>query len=466
MGLFSKRRSYSIRAQCQCAGGFFIRPALCALAAAVLLPLLATPSFAAASAQTVGPSLASTAFYVPEEMEVGLAILARSPGASWGEKGSEAAAVSIYVDGIYNQDMLFYGGATDFFYRGTLGRLTRGRHSVAVRLNASRSARGARRAEITSLNPLLLGRIHRKANEDLIAMAHSPILFARPNAIDNFTDVPLIMYYETSAEAGDLMVRYTVVFSHEDGGTPSSALMARWGRVTDIEWVYQVRLRGGEVVERIYQGVGHETKPFTGAFASGNHPLLAVASDNNNFSDLATSAVRFALLPARARLDASSREAVMDANPWTYRVMTEELRRERRIDPAARTPNMIADPREYLYVEAYAEQRGTTISLVLVDEATGRSESDLGDPRLRVERGGYFRIAVRLPSARKDRLSILLRCHASEKPAGPRECRGVRVTKALLLDKNFTLRELRVTEQPGKDLKPDETLTFGLGKEP
>jgi hypothetical protein len=438
-----------------------VQGALCVI---IFTFLLAPSSHGAARERTKRPPLPSTAFYVPEAMEVGLAIVARSPGASWGEKGSEASAVSIYVDGIYNQDLLFYGGAGDFSYRVMLGRLSRGRHAVSARLNARRSARGARPPEISSLEPLLLGRIHRKADEDLLAMAHSPILFARANTIDHFTDVPLIMYYEAGRERGDLTLRYTVIFSHEDGGTPSAALMARWGRATDIEWVYQVRIREGKVVERIYQGVRHETKPFLGNFASGSHPLLAVASDNNNFSDLATSAVRFALLPVRARLEASSREAIMDANPWTYRLMVEELLRERRIDPAAKTPNMIADPREYIYVEAYAEQRGTAISLVIADsQANAISESDLGDARLRVDRDGYFRIAVRLPYGHKEQLSITLRCHAIEKPVARRECGRARVIKALLLDESFALRELRVAEQAEKSLKPGETLQFSAG---
>ena len=86
------------------------------------------------------------------------------------------------------------------------------------------------------------------------------------------------MYYEVSrATARELQIRYTVIFTNEDGGTPTAALMARWGRATDIEWVYQFRLRDGKVIEKQYQGVEHETKPFTGKRINGNHPLLAVA---------------------------------------------------------------------------------------------------------------------------------------------------------------------------------------------
>ena len=91
------------------------------------------------------------------------------------------------------------------------------------------------------------------------------------------------MYYEVLREpAGDSLIRYTTIFSHEDGGTQAAALMARWGRASDIEWTYELRVRAGKIVEEIYQGVEHETKRFTGARRC-EHPLLAVASDNNNF---------------------------------------------------------------------------------------------------------------------------------------------------------------------------------------
>jgi hypothetical protein len=303
--------------------------------------------------------------------------------------------------------------------------------------------------------------------EDELALAHSPILFARANSIDRFTDVPLLMYYETErGPAGDLLVRYSVIFSNEDGGTSTVALMARWGRATDIEWVYEIRARGGRILEETYQGVEHETKPFAGKRANGSHPLLAVASDNNNFSDLASSAVRFALLPARARLDQSSRESVMDASAWTYRVMAEELRRENRISDSATDPRIIADPRQYLYVEAYADQKEAAVSVEAGDDSGGAvSASDLGDARLRVARGGFFRIAVRLsPSGRgAPRLAVSLRCHATRATGGGR-CERVRISKAFMLDENYAPREFRVEGRQAVTLEAGGAASFHLSR--
>ena len=278
--------------------------------------------------------LATEAFNLAEDMEVGLEIEARSPGASWLRKGSEAAALMISVDGSYNQDLLLWAGDESSLYRVMLGRLSRGKHTVSVAFNAARSAAGAQRAEVKSVHPLLLAsaRNARGMDEDQLALAHAPVLYARANTIDRFTDIPLMMYYEILHERGaDVLVRYTVVFTNEDGGTQTAALMARWGRATDIEWVYEFRVRDQKMIEETYQGVEHETKFFKGSRTGGDHPLLAVASDNNNFSDLACSAVRFAPLPVRAHLERATRESMMDTDAKTYRVMTEELLRENRI---------------------------------------------------------------------------------------------------------------------------------------
>jgi len=420
-------------------------------------------------AQTSKPLIAET-FNLTENMEIGLEIEARSPGASWARDGAEAAALLISVDGAYNQDLLVWAGDELFRYRVMLGRLPRGKHTVSVTLNAARSAVGAQRAEVKSLRPLLFATAHGtgSVDEELLALAHSPILYARANAIDRFTDIPLLMYYEILHEAqDDLIVRYTAIFTNEDGGTQTAALMARWGRATDIEWVYQFRVRNRKIIEEIYQGVEHKTKNFTGARIFGNHPLLAVASDNNNLSDLACSAVRFSPLPVRARLEAATRESVMDMNPQTYRVMTEELLREKRISDTPTDINTIADPREYLYIEAVSEQAGAALAFdVKVSGLPKLFASDMGEPRLRIDRSGYFRTAVRLPKNVSPAAveTITARCTASSKPAGERRCKQLKVVRALVLDQNYMPRPLPLQTQPESSLTAGETKVFKLAQ--
>ncbi|CAN5678202.1 hypothetical protein BH20ACI3_BH20ACI3_10850 [soil metagenome] len=414
--------------------------------------------------------LAAETLHLTEDMEVGLEIEARSPHSAWIRRGAEASALLISVDGKYNQDLLLWAGDEFFNYRVMLGRFPGGKHTISVALNTARSAAGARRAEVISLRPVLLT-TSRRANivdEDQMALAHSPFLYARANTIDRFTDIPLLMYYEILRDAGGVLtVRYTVIFTNEDGGTQTAPLMARWGRATDIEWVYQIRAHGGKIVEETYQGVEHETKVFTGHRTGGRHPLLAVASDNNNFSDLACSAVRFAPLPIRARLEKATRESVMDMYPQTYRVMTEELIREKRISDTPTDANTIADPREYLYIEAVSEQEGAALAFdVKVSGQAKPFASDMGEPRLRIDRSGYFRTAVRLPKnvSSAEVETITARCSVSSKPAGERRCKHLKVVRALMLDKNYVPRPLTLPTQLESSLTAGETKVFKLAQ--
>jgi len=269
------------------------------------------------------------------------------------------------------------------------------------------------------------------------------------------------------SEGTDVIVRYTVIFTNEDGGTQTLALMARWGRGTDIEWAYELRLRDGKIIEEMYQGVSHETKPFTGSRTGGQHPLLAVASDNNNFSDLACSAVRFAPLPERADLESATRESVMDRYPQTYRVMTEELQREHRISATPTGINMIADPRDYFYIEASSEQ--TAAALGFDVKLNGQPEifaSDIGDPRLRIDRSGNFRTAVRLPHGVSPVAveSVTARCHATLQPAGERGCKHLKLLRVLMLDQSYKPQILFIPAQMESSLAAGETKVFGLNQ--
>ncbi len=417
--------------------------------------------------------LATEALDLTEDMEVGLEIQARSPGASWAREGAEAAALLVSVDGVYNQDLLLWAGDELFNYRVMLGHLSRGKHNVSVTLNLPRSAGGAQLAEVKSLRALPLAPGNRSAAtaEDQLALAHSPVLYARANTIDHFTDIPLVMYYEIlrgrAAVGPDLTIRYTTIFTNEDGGTQTIALMARWGRATDIEWVYEVRIRDGKIIEETYQGVSHETKNFTGPRTAGQHPLLAVASDNNNFSDLACSAVRFAPLPIRADLQSATRESVMDKYPQTYRAMTEELQREHRISLTPIGINIIADPRDYFYIEASSDQTGAALGFDV--KLAGQSEvfgSDIGDARLRIDRSGNFRTAVRLPHGVSANAveSITARCQATGQVTNDRGCKHLRLLRVLTLDQSFVPRAIALQAQPETSLAPGEKKVFMVGQ--
>src|SRR5205814_211493 len=127
-------------------------------------------------------------------------------------------------------------------------------------------------------------------------------LYARADTLGRFSDVPLIMWYERfPSPAGDTL-QYSVVLTNEDGGTPSDALMARWGHASDIEYVYRVTLdRSGSVRDEIYQAPDHKDLHFSGKKV-GDHPLLLIATLNNVFTDTGFTEVQYRLLPQPADL--------------------------------------------------------------------------------------------------------------------------------------------------------------------
>ncbi|MBX5478043.1 MAG: hypothetical protein IRZ19_03115 [Pyrinomonas methylaliphatogenes] len=385
-------------------------------------------------------------FSLMEASELGFEIEARAVGTSWERQGAEAAVLIVYLDGMRNQDLLLWSGDSFFTYRILLGRASAGRHTVSLSLDAASRAKNARAVEIRSARPLLFNRAN-TSEEDLIAIANAPIIGARSDSIERFTDIPLLMYYELTRGPEDLLrLRYTLIFSNEDGGTQTAALMARWGRTTDIEWVYELSLRGGRIEEASYQGVEHRTKPFAGRKIQGDHPLLTVVSSNNNFSDLPSPTRRFAPLPIRVELKSASRESVMDAHPWIYRLMAEELKREGRIGESPSDLDKIADPRDYLYIEARAEAKSGPIAFeVQMDGARRAFRSDGCDERLCVEREGYFRAAVRLPKDYDPRriTSLRIRCCGCRENLSCSPER-VKVLRAFKLDRDYIPHQLEV----------------------
>ena len=71
-----------------------------------------------------------------------------------------------------------------------------------------------------------------------LAQSLAPFVYARPNTVGRFTDLPVLMWYEVQRTPRGKQFRYSVIFTNEDGGTATDRLMATWGRTTDIEYVY------------------------------------------------------------------------------------------------------------------------------------------------------------------------------------------------------------------------------------
>jgi len=390
-----------------------------------MLPPVLIASLAASLA------LAERSFVLDAPAEVVATVSAACHGCDWGRRGHEAAALELRVDGRYSQHLLLTRGEGPAAYRVALGRLTAGPHRLQAVHDLRRSARHARDAEIRELAVVAFDPTTREGRE----LAHAPVLEARPNSVAKFTDVPLAMWVETeSLGTGATRLRYSVVFSNEDGGTPPDRLMATWGRLTDIEYVYGVEVDGsGRIVSAEYQGPEHRLLPFSGRREAG-HPVLHVKTDNNMVSDRGKTTLRLAPAAMPFDLTGTSREAVMDALPWTYAVSAREARREGRIDARARPGSKkVPDPRRFATVEACAATRDATIAFsVAVRDANGTTvwfDSDGGRPAFRIGRratefpNGCFRGAVALPAGTRCDQLAALRFRAFTRIAGKHEPR-------------------------------------------
>ena len=338
----------------------------------------------------------------------------------WGVAGREAVLVRVAVDGAYSQHLLLARGEAPAAYRIMLGPLAAGDHRLTLERDEARSAQGTGAVRIASVDV----RAYSKGTPEHEWLSQAPFVHARPGTVERFSDLPILAWVEPAPWPSSGF-RYSVIFSHEDGGTPTDRLMATWGRTTDIEFLYgreqnQFGARREEIQSR-----QHEIIPFRGP-RLGSHPLLWVSTDNNMVSDSGPpDAVRFGLAPELISIEHASREVVMDRNPWTYAVMAAELRREGRIDPAAKPGSaMIPDPRQFAYLEGCAEIDRATFALEVATADPAGSptwhSTDRGDPRFRIARNGCFRAAVPLPGGvTPERITgVRLRVYTRRPPDG------------------------------------------------
>jgi hypothetical protein len=356
-------------------------------------------------------------------------------------------ALTVAVDGRYSQHLQLFRGDATAEYHIALGRVAKGLHRLTIDRDPALTAAAAGPAtidvpDISFYNP--------GQSNDYTALSLAPILYARENTVGKFTDLPLLMWYEVTPTGRGRQYRYSVIFSNEDGGTQTDRLMATWGRTTDIEFVYAVEVDAADrVIAEEFQGPGHEVPSFAGAH-EGRHPLLWVATDNNMVSDKGTTSVRYAPTPMKFDLTDQAREAVMDANPWTYAIAAVELRREGKIanDPPPGI-NKIADPRRFVFVEACGTIANAALSVSIGSRQSQSAElvwtaSDRGLTEYRIAREGCFTVATPLPAGTRQSDILAIRMHAfdpppakSGGPAAPGFVNLTRINKVFMLDQAY-----------------------------
>jgi hypothetical protein len=381
-------------------------------------------------------------------------------GADWSRTGAECAVLSVDVDGRLASDVIVLSERRAT--RGiALGRLSAGPHRIALRF-ASASPAGAYAVRVAE--PLVVHAELGSAEE--IALRHAPILYGRSNAElggpfqNTVTDAPLLAWHGISSESGRRSLEYSVLWTHEDGGTDGPALMARWGRTTDVEWIYRVDVDDlGERIlgSAVFQGREHETRAFRGAF-EGDHPILQTCTDNNMVDDaVSDGALRFFLAADRSIDVGRARESVMDLEPWTFRAMAAELLREGRTRPWT-GPNggTLGDPRDYLFVELDAQGRdgtpgGFAVAVRLFgDERLHRS--DAARAELACSARGPLRTAVLLPPG--SRLADVAELHLCRAPGSFGDVAVSRLMEAFMLNDRYVPERMEIRLQEPVRLRP------------
>ena len=278
-----------------------------------------------------------------------------SSNTNWSIPGSESATLVVAIDGDwdnYNQDIILYAGNTNHQYYVSLGYLSEGEHTIEFKFDYNKSSMGAELVHIESINIIDINSIDINSHVFL----HSPILYGRDLLAWNestHTDIPIIMSYYVSESGCSKTIEYHIIFSNEDSrvGVGLADLMFSYGRTTDIEWVYRVELDcDGAIIDEQFQGASHTTTDFTGNKIN-QHPILKNATLNCNFTDIGISDYKFFLAPINQE-HSGTRQVLMDDNPWSYRIMGEELINENRYEVPADSETLeISDVRNYAYIE-------------------------------------------------------------------------------------------------------------------
>jgi hypothetical protein len=380
-----------------------------------------------------------TTFETAAPAEVIATVTVRCDACAWETEGREAAVFAVTLNGRYVQHLpTVRPGRAE--YRVLIGAVQPGTHTIRLDEDAALTARDVRGGHAV-VESVRVQQIDDSAPEHR-AVSLAPFVYARPDTVGRFTDVPVFMWYEVEPSPRGTRYRYSVIFTHEDGGTPTDRLMATWGRATDIEYLYSVEVdERGVILDEDMQGPEHEILPFRGR-REGRHPLLWVSTINNMVLDSGSTSVRYGPAPIAFSLNDVSREAVMDAHPWLYQVMARELLREGRIvADAPPGKGTIPDPRHFVYLEACGEAGDAALAFS-VRVGNQWLSSDRGMPEYRIVRDGCFRAAIPLPAgvAEGDLRVLRVQAFARPKRPGTAGARLTRVNTLFMLDEAFLPR--------------------------
>jgi len=334
------------------------------------------------------------------------------------------SALAVHVDGTAMHEVLIVPGSGRASYDTLIGPLSSADHTVEVKPSSAWPQHTAVQLIGTAVKTVTA------ADPEYRLLRLAPAIVLRSDTTGTSNDMPVLLYVEDGRDA----LKYTTIFTNEDGGTETAALFARWGRACDIEETYVVQLDGaGRAIAETFQGPEHKITPFNGT-RIGAHPVLTVATRNNMFLDSGAAGVTIRPVPVVVEPDAGTRESILDARPWLQRLTARELAAEKKP----------FDPRDFVYLEANVRLGTDAAAAAWVDQTGGEHvSSDRGDERLRVTRDGWVRVGV--PLARDASVSAAgwscLPRKGRTGPGGPCQIQSGRIFR---LSSDFEVRAIPV----------------------
>jgi len=331
-----------------------------------------------------------------------------SPDTSWKSRASKSVVLSTSLDGQRGADIVLFGGPEFIEYSALLGNVSEGEHGVELKFDAGRSPAPDAVVMVREVRVKVVASQGGCGVNEL-----SPVLWLGEGGAVN--DIPLLFF---AYERGDgrRTLEYQVIFSNEDGGTgrAPAKLSVEYGRTTDIEWMYiaDCDTGSGKITRGIFQGAGHATTDFSGE-RFGTHPVLRVATSNGNFSDRGRGEIMVSPAPLLVNMPGLPREALMDAFPWTYRIMTEEMFSEwKAAKPGDPDSPLLSDARNYVYIDFHAMNHTGRKSLAFEVKLRGGKRWYTSNPDEKnilvdveglIGGAGYKRTNVELPPGARQR---------------------------------------------------------------
>ncbi len=343
------------------------------------------------------------------------------PGTAWASDSDKAVVASVRVDRSPWQVMVLFAGSQPFTYAGFTGPLAVGVHQVSIRIEPRRSTTGDHVPAVALYRIRL--RVVAPGNPMYLLEKYSPVILGRSTSASSDTQL-LTSADATPLGGGSTALSYETVWSREDAGTSFVPFLewGEWGRMTDITGTTSLDVSpSGAISNATYHWCGCDppfpeerdslqevTVPFTGRYFDGTHMILRNASGNDYQSDVDTTDVdttdfRFQQPAVPGPPAPQPREAVMDAHPWTYRIMADEVRYwylDRSTDPLSAQPGAA---RQYAIVSLDTSSSASTVAVAirLAGSSTWyRSDMGSGAP---LYTGSLGRTVVKLPQGWESR---------------------------------------------------------------